>query len=89
MIRHVKFYTAFIEDCHVTNKGLTLGDVALSPVSQPYTLNTQTPHPQTLEPGPTAQGLKSCCKRKCFAGLFCSFAAKETCERAQLTSQEP
>jgi len=35
MIRHVKFYTAFIEDCHVTNKGLTLGDVALSPVLNP------------------------------------------------------
>ena len=33
MVRHLRFYTAFIKDCHVTPAGLALGDVALSPVS--------------------------------------------------------
>ena len=32
MVRHMRFYTAFIKDCSVTHDGLSLGDVALSPV---------------------------------------------------------
>jgi len=35
MIRHQRFYTAFLIDCHVTEEGADLGDIPLDPILNP------------------------------------------------------